>query len=62
MVALRGLPGNYYPVVQIAIVELNCTGSEKTLTDCPHKALDSTMCNQDDASVFCQPLDGDQNY
>lgn len=43
----------------IAINDLNCTGSEGRITDCPHNAIDTRNCNhRDDASVVCQPLDG----
>ena len=41
----------------IAINDLNCSGSEKRLMDCPHNGLDFSGCyHGNDASVVCQPL------
>ena len=45
-------------MLQMAINDLNCTSSEERLVDCPRNARSSTMCHRDDASVVCQPLDG----
>ena len=44
---------------QVAIYDLNCTGSEERVMDCPHNALiqGSNMCNRGDVAVFCQPID-----
>lgn len=46
-------------ILPIAINDLNCSGSEERLLDCPHNALDFSGCHHThDATVVCQPLDG----
>jgi hypothetical protein len=45
----------------VAIYDLNCTGSESRITECPHNALDVGNCNHvRDASVICQGIDGNK--
>ena len=45
----------------VAIYDLNCTGSENKITECPHNALDVRSCNhRRDASVICQRIDGNK--
>ena len=37
------------------IKDLNCTGDEGTIWDCPQNRLDNYNCNEyDDAAVVCQ--------
>ena len=39
----------------IHINDLNCTGSEESVWECPHNGIVRYSCNhQDDASVMCQ--------
>ena len=39
----------------IHIKDLNCTGSENSIWDCPHNRLKDYYCNHhDDAAVMCQ--------
>ena len=39
----------------VHINDLNCTGNEGTIWDCPHNSLDNYTCNHyDDAAVVCQ--------
>ena len=39
----------------IHINDLNCSGSEETIWNCPHNGLISYSCNHnDDAAVSCQ--------
>ena len=45
----------------IGIYDVNCTGSELRIADCPHNALNVKNCNHgQDASVVCQTIDGMQ--
>lgn len=45
----------------VAIYDLNCTGSENRITECPHNALNVRNCyHQRDASVICQRRDGNK--
>ena len=37
----------------IAIKDLNCTGNESSIWDCPMNGLSNYYCN-DDAAVVCQ--------
>ena len=47
----------------IAINDLNCTGSEERVVDCPHNALGTRNCyHREDASVVCQLLDGKTEF
>lgn len=46
----------------VAIYDINCTGSEDTIAECPHNALDVRNCHhREDASVVCQTIDGNIN-
>ena len=39
----------------IFINDLNCTGSEESVWDCPHNGIEGYSCNhRQDASVVCQ--------
>ena len=42
----------------VAIVQLNCTGQEKSLSDCMHLAASATnLCpSSHDSSVICQSM------
>ena len=44
---------------QVAINNLNCTGSEERVIDCSHNVLiqGSNTCKGDGVAVFCQPVD-----
>lgn len=47
----------------VYINDLNCTGSELQVWQCPHNALSPSACYRryyrDDAAVVCQPTEGD---
>ena len=42
--------GNWY----VHINDLNCTGSEESIWDCPHNGLNKYCYHYKDASVICQ--------
>ena len=49
-------------MLPVVVDDLNCNGSEERLTDCPHNSPSLTSCHDgNDASVVCQPLDGNRN-
>lgn len=36
------------------VTELNCTGEEETVLDCPHNGIEGFSCDtNEDASVIC---------
>ena len=50
------LTGMYTEVLKpIFIKDLNCTGSEESMWECPHNGIKGYSCNHwQDASVICQ--------
>ena len=49
-------------ILPIVINDLNCTGSEDQISTCPHNAIDLSNCDhRRDASVICQPREGNSN-
>ena len=45
---------------QIVLDDLDCTGNESRLIDCPHRGLGRHDCDHtDDAGVRCSPETGD---
>ena len=51
-----GAQGSYTESVwPIYINDLNCTGSEESVWECPHNGIEGYSCNhRQDASVMCQ--------
>ena len=46
---------HYSGTPQHNIIDLNCTGSEDTILDCPHNATNGYYCSlSHDANVFCE--------
>lgn len=49
-------------LLPVVVDDLNCNGSEERLTNCSHNSPGFTNCHDgNDASVVCQPLDGNRN-
>lgn len=51
--------GSFNEIIRpISIFDINCTGNEATIWDCPHNALstNSTCDQQQDASIRCRGM------